>query len=85
MTQRRAAPDACIDCVGMESHGFTVDNVLDQVKAKFYLGTERPHALRQAILAAADGYDLIVAADEPRAGFMSRRRAWVYRGQGFCI
>ena len=48
-------PDACIDCVGMESHGFTVDNVLDQVKAKFYLGTERPHALRQAILACRKG------------------------------
>ncbi len=48
-------PDACIDCVGMESHGFTVDNVLDQVKAKFFLTTERPHALRQAILACRKG------------------------------
>ena len=43
-------PDACIDCVGMESHGFTVDNALDKVKAHLMLGTERPHALRQAIL-----------------------------------
>ncbi|SKB73433.1 zinc-dependent alcohol dehydrogenase [Sphingopyxis flava] len=48
-------PDACIDCVGMESHGFTLDNVVDQVKAKFYLATERPHALRQAILACRKG------------------------------
>ncbi|MBA4750976.1 MAG: glutathione-dependent formaldehyde dehydrogenase [Sphingopyxis sp.] len=48
-------PDACIDCVGMESHGFTADNILDQVKAQFYSVTERPHALRQAILACRKG------------------------------
>jgi threonine dehydrogenase-like Zn-dependent dehydrogenase len=48
-------PDACIDCVGMESHGFTPDNILDQVKAQYYSVTERPHALRQAILACRKG------------------------------
>ncbi|GGJ42425.1 glutathione-dependent formaldehyde dehydrogenase [Sphingopyxis bauzanensis] len=48
-------PDACIDCVGMESHGFTLDNILDQVKAQFYSVTDRPHALRQAILACRKG------------------------------
>ncbi|HWW56989.1 MAG TPA: zinc-dependent alcohol dehydrogenase [Sphingopyxis sp.] len=48
-------PDACIDCVGMESHGFTVDNILDQVKVKLLASTERIHALRQAILACRKG------------------------------
>lgn len=48
-------PDACIDCVGMESHGFTPDNILDQVKAQLYLVNDRPHALRQAILACRKG------------------------------
>jgi threonine dehydrogenase-like Zn-dependent dehydrogenase len=48
-------PDAVIDCVGMESHGLTVDNISDAVKQQFYLGTERPHALRQAILACRKG------------------------------
>lgn len=48
-------PDACIDCVGMESHGFTADNVLDQVKVKMLSSTERIHALRQAILACRKG------------------------------
>jgi threonine dehydrogenase-like Zn-dependent dehydrogenase len=48
-------PDACIDCVGMESHGFTVDNILDQVKVKMLSSTERIHALRQAILACRKG------------------------------
>jgi len=48
-------PDACIDCVGMESHGLAVDNIVDTVKAHTFLGTERPHALRQAILACRKG------------------------------
>ena len=48
-------PDACIDCVGMESHGLGIDNVLDTVKAHTFLGTERPAALRQAILSARKG------------------------------
>ena len=48
-------PDAVIDCVGMESHGMSVDNLVDTVKAHLYLGTERPHALRQAILACRKG------------------------------
>jgi threonine dehydrogenase-like Zn-dependent dehydrogenase len=48
-------PDVCIDCVGMESHGLSPDNLLDTVKAHLYLGTERPHALRQAVLACRKG------------------------------
>jgi threonine dehydrogenase-like Zn-dependent dehydrogenase len=48
-------PDACIDCVGMESHGLTIDNIADTVKAHTFLGTERPHALRQMILACRKG------------------------------
>jgi threonine dehydrogenase-like Zn-dependent dehydrogenase len=42
-------PDSCIDCVGLEAHGMTVDAIYDRVKAAVYLGTDRPHALRQAI------------------------------------
>jgi threonine dehydrogenase-like Zn-dependent dehydrogenase len=48
-------PDACIDAVGMESHGFAVDNMLDQAKASVGLATDRPHALRQVILACRKG------------------------------
>lgn len=42
-------PDSCIDAVGMEAHGLTLDAAIDKVKAALYLGTDRPHALRQAI------------------------------------
>jgi len=42
-------PDACIDAVGMEAHGLTLDAIVDKVKAAIMLATDRPHALRQAI------------------------------------
>ncbi len=48
-------PDACIDAVGMESHGFSADNVLDGIKMAVKIGTDRPHALRQVILACRKG------------------------------
>jgi threonine dehydrogenase-like Zn-dependent dehydrogenase len=48
-------PDACIDSVGLEAHGFFVDNVLDQIKKSTFLGTDRIHANRQAILACRKG------------------------------
>ncbi|MDQ3144714.1 MAG: glutathione-dependent formaldehyde dehydrogenase [Pseudomonadota bacterium] len=48
-------PDAVIDCVGMESHGMAIDNIIDTVKAHTFLGTDRPAALRQMILACRKG------------------------------
>jgi threonine dehydrogenase-like Zn-dependent dehydrogenase len=48
-------PDAVIDAVGLESHGLFLDNVVDQIKASTFLGTDRIHALRQAIVACRKG------------------------------
>lgn len=48
-------PDAVIDCVGLEAHGFYVDNVIDQIKKSTFLGTDRIHANRQAIYACRKG------------------------------
>ena len=42
-------PDVCIDAVGMEAHGFSVDAVMDKVKTSLMMSTDRAHALRQAI------------------------------------
>lgn len=39
----------------MESHGLTLDNVVDTLKAHTFLGTERPHALRQMIVSCRKG------------------------------
>ncbi|MEE4154696.1 MAG: zinc-dependent alcohol dehydrogenase [Erythrobacter sp.] len=47
--------DAVIDAVGMEAHGFAVDNVFDIVKQKVGIGADRASALKQAILAVRPG------------------------------
>ncbi len=39
----------------MESHGFTIDNTLDKAKASVGLATDRPHALRQIVVACRKG------------------------------
>jgi len=53
-------PDAVIDAVGMESHGFAIDNVYDHVKQTLMLEQDRPSALRQAIFACRKGGRLSV-------------------------
>jgi len=48
-------PDACIDAVGLESHGYAIDNIYDMVKAKIGIATDRLSALRQVIVACRKG------------------------------
>ena len=48
-------PDSCIDAVGMEAHGLSPDNLLDMAKMTVKLTTDRPHVLREAILACRKG------------------------------
>jgi len=48
-------PDACIDAVGMEAHGTSLDAIYDQAKTALYLATDRLHALRQAIQTCRKG------------------------------
>jgi len=48
-------PDACIDAVGMEAHGMTLDAMYDRAKQAVRLETDRPHALRQAIQVCRKG------------------------------
>ena len=48
-------PDAVIDAVGLEAHGMFVDNIVDHIKAATFLGTDRAHTIRQAILACRKG------------------------------
>lgn len=48
-------PDVCIEAVGMEADGTGPGRVYDQVKQRLRLQTDRPTALRQAILAARKG------------------------------
>jgi threonine dehydrogenase-like Zn-dependent dehydrogenase len=48
-------PDAVIDSVGLEAHGMSLDNVVDQIKKSTFLGTDRTHAIRQAIFSCRKG------------------------------
>lgn len=49
-------PDHCIDAVGMEArNGTTVVDAYDRVKQAVRLETERPHALREALMSCRNG------------------------------
>ncbi|MAT16523.1 MAG: glutathione-dependent formaldehyde dehydrogenase [Planctomyces sp.] len=48
-------PDRCIDAVGLEAHGTSVDAIYDKVKQSMYMTTDRLHALRQAIYSCRKG------------------------------
>jgi threonine dehydrogenase-like Zn-dependent dehydrogenase len=48
-------PDACIDAVGMEGHGLSVDAIADNIKQAMKVETGRPIALRQCIQACRKG------------------------------
>ena len=48
-------PDACIDAVGMEAHAHGAAGIYDRVKQAAMLETDRPHALREAIIACRPG------------------------------
>jgi threonine dehydrogenase-like Zn-dependent dehydrogenase len=48
-------PDACIDAVGLEAHGTSIDAIYDYARMAVKLETDRTHALRQAIYACRKG------------------------------
>lgn len=48
-------PDSCIDAVGMEAHSCGIVGIYDRVKQATMSETERPQALREAILACRKG------------------------------
>jgi threonine dehydrogenase-like Zn-dependent dehydrogenase len=53
-------PDACIDAVGMEAHMHGPIGAYDRVKQAMRLETDRPSALREAIMACRKGGTLSV-------------------------
>src|SRR5262249_45582633 len=63
-------PDCCIDAVGMEAHGLTPGGIYDRVKAALMLESDRPTALRWAILACRKGGT--VSAGGQYAGLLDR-------------
>jgi threonine dehydrogenase-like Zn-dependent dehydrogenase len=53
-------PDACIDAVGLEAHSHGVAFAYDRVKQAMRMESDRPTALRQAIVACRNGGTLSV-------------------------
>jgi threonine dehydrogenase-like Zn-dependent dehydrogenase len=81
-------PDACIDAVGMEAHtDFTAVQVYDKVKQAVRLQTDRGQALREAILACANGGTVSVVGvygglmDKFPTGSLMNRSLTVRTGQ----
>jgi threonine dehydrogenase-like Zn-dependent dehydrogenase len=54
-------PDSCIDAVGMEGHAPGIAGAYDRAKQAMMLESDRPVALRQAILACRSGGTVSVA------------------------
>jgi threonine dehydrogenase-like Zn-dependent dehydrogenase len=63
-------PDACIDAVGMEAHGHTIDALYDRVKQTMRLEMDRSHVLRQALHCCRKGG--IVSIPGVYAGFIDK-------------
>ena len=63
-------PDACIDAVGMESHGMGLEGFYDETKQKVGLETDRPTVLRQVMLACRKGGTLSIMG--VYAGFVDK-------------
>ena len=54
-------PDACVDAVGMEAHGFGwLMSAYDRIKTALYMQTERAHVIRAMIQACRKGGTLSV-------------------------
>jgi threonine dehydrogenase-like Zn-dependent dehydrogenase len=54
-------PDCCIDAVGMEAHGTTLDAKVDKLKQTAKLTFDRVHVLRESIMACRKGGTLSLA------------------------
>jgi threonine dehydrogenase-like Zn-dependent dehydrogenase len=57
-------PDACIDAVGMEAHGVGMMGMIgtiDRAKQAMMLETDRPIALREALMACRNGGNVSIA------------------------
>jgi threonine dehydrogenase-like Zn-dependent dehydrogenase len=53
-------PDVCIEAVGMEAHSTGPEHLYDQVKQQLRMQTDRPTAVREAIMAAGKGGSVFV-------------------------
>jgi threonine dehydrogenase-like Zn-dependent dehydrogenase len=76
-------PDACIDAVGMESHTPGIVGAYDRAKQTVRLETDRPIALREAIMACRNGG--VVSVIGVYGGFMDKFPAGSFMNRSLTI
>jgi threonine dehydrogenase-like Zn-dependent dehydrogenase len=76
-------PEVCIDAVGMEAHGTSVDARLDKVKQQVKLEMDRANVLRQVFQAAGKGARVSVIG--VYAGFIDKFPYGAIFGKGLTI
>lgn len=77
-------PDACIDAVGLESHGYgIVGGTYDKLKQTLHLATDRATALRTAIMACRKGG--VVSVPGVYAGFVDKFPIGAAFGKGLTL
>lgn len=76
-------PDACIDAVGMEAHGYGIDAMYDRVKQAVRLETDRPTVLRQALQACRKGG--IVSIPGVYGGIIDKFPIGAFFGKGLTL
>lgn len=73
-------PDACVDAVGMEAHGWNLGNLFDLAEQKLMLTLDRCTALRQAIMACRKGGHISIPG--VYAGFLDKLPMGAAFGKG---
>ncbi|MGE0756481.1 MAG: zinc-dependent alcohol dehydrogenase [Pirellulaceae bacterium] len=81
-------PDACIDAVGLEGHGYrAIESLYDKVKTNLFMESDRPAAFRQAIECCRKGGTVSVPgvyggfADKIPLGAMMNKALTIRTGQ----
>lgn len=80
-------PDICVDAVGMEAHGLTIDAAYDRVKGMLLMETDRPRVIRQAIHCCRKGGTVSIIgayggfADKIPIGAMMNKGLTIKTGQ----
>jgi threonine dehydrogenase-like Zn-dependent dehydrogenase len=76
-------PDACIDAVGMEAHGHSIDALMDEAKQTFRIEMDRPMVLRQCIQACRKGG--VVSIPGVYGGFLDKIPFGAAFGKGLTL
>ena len=77
-------PDRCIDAVGAEAHATgSFDAVVDAAKAAVFLGTDRPHVVREAIMCCRKGGTVSIPG--AYVGFMDKLPLGAFMNKGLTL